>query len=257
MTLAAVLLFSIWCPSSALPAPHPVLPVRHQTAPQAAPSATKPDAAPAQDAPTQDHPSQDQGTAPPAQNPPAPSPPPAPKGTPAQKSSSQAQPSTKPRFHHQRRVLPPNCNPAPAAAGQPASGSTPDSPTPDSSTSGSTSTPPEPAAPKSAPGNCPPTKVIVRQGGISEPSIQLAGGAGGTKNSRERDTANQMLESTKTNLKKIAGHQLTPNQQDMVNQTRQFMDQAKTAVDAGDLERARTLARKAQLLSEELVKPGK
>jgi hypothetical protein len=66
-----------------------------------------------------------------------------------------------------------------------------------------------------------------------------------------------MLESTNANLKKIAGRQLSANQQDMVTQTRQFMAQAKAAVDDGDLERARTLAWKAQLLSEELVKPEK
>jgi hypothetical protein len=64
-----------------------------------------------------------------------------------------------------------------------------------------------------------------------------------------------MLESTEANLKKIAGRQLRQNQQDMVNQIHQFMDQSKTASDAGDLDRARTLAWKAQLLSEELVKP--
>jgi hypothetical protein len=58
-------------------------------------------------------------------------------------------------------------------------------------------------------------------------------------------------------LKKIAGTQLTANQQDMVNQIHQFMDQSKSAVTAGDLERARTLAWKAQLLSEELVSPQK
>ena len=64
-----------------------------------------------------------------------------------------------------------------------------------------------------------------------------------------------MLGTTAANLKKIAGRQLSPNQQDMVNQARQFMEQSKAAVDAGDLERARTLAWKAQLLSEELIKP--
>jgi iron uptake system EfeUOB component EfeO/EfeM len=64
-----------------------------------------------------------------------------------------------------------------------------------------------------------------------------------------------MLDTTEANLKKLAGKQLTPNQQDMVSQTRQFMQQSKAAVDAGDLERARTLAWKAQVLSEELVKP--
>lgn len=66
-----------------------------------------------------------------------------------------------------------------------------------------------------------------------------------------------MLGTTEENLKKIAGRQLSPSQQDMVTQIRQFMDQSKHAVGAGDLERARTLAWKAQLLSEELVKDGK
>lgn len=98
--------------------------------------------------------------------------------------------------------------------------------------------------------------MIVRQGGTSEPSIQLAGGAAGQA-SHERDTANQMLGTTEANLKKVAGRQLSPNEQDMVNQARQFMEQSKAAVAAGDLERARTLAWKAQLLSEELVKPEK
>ena len=92
---------------------------------------------------------------------------------------------------------------------------------------------------------------------MSEPSIQLAGGSQSDRKSHERDTANQMRESTQANLKKLAGHQLSPSQQDMVNQTRQFMEQSKTAAEAGDLERARTLAWKAQLLSEELVKPEK
>jgi hypothetical protein len=66
-----------------------------------------------------------------------------------------------------------------------------------------------------------------------------------------------MLAATEANLKKIAGQQLSSNQQEMVNQIRQFMEQSKAAVEAGDLERARTLAWKAQLLSDELVKPPK
>jgi len=99
--------------------------------------------------------------------------------------------------------------------------------------------------------------VIVRQGGTSEPSIQLAGGPAPGQTSTQRDTANQMLDATEANLKKIAGKPLTSNQQEMVNQTRQFIQQSKAAVEAGDLERARTLAWKAQVLSEELVKPEK
>jgi hypothetical protein len=96
--------------------------------------------------------------------------------------------------------------------------------------------------------------VIVQQGGTSDSSIQLAGGAVGTK-SPQRDNANQMLAATEANLKKISGQQLNANQQDMVTQIRQFMQQSKAAVVDGDLERARTLAWKAQLLSDELVKP--
>jgi hypothetical protein len=66
-----------------------------------------------------------------------------------------------------------------------------------------------------------------------------------------------MLETTDANLKKIAGRQLNSNEQDIVSQIRQFMSQSKTAAGQGDMERARTLAWKAQLLSEDLVKPEK
>ena len=226
-----MLLVSLFCASSALPE------VRPQSVQQTAPAA-KPEAAT----------TQDQGTAPPTQNPvtqnpPAPAPPAA--TTPAQKPSGKTQPTTTKRpVHHKKRVIPVNCNSTPAAAS--GSSQAPADPA-------GTATPPAPGT-SSASTNCPPPKVIVRQGGTSEPSIQLAGGAAG-QTSPERDTANQMLGTTEANLKKVAGRQLTPNEQDMVNQARQFMEQAKAAVAAGDLERARTLAWKAQLLSEELVKP--
>jgi hypothetical protein len=43
----------------------------------------------------------------------------------------------------------------------------------------------------------------------------------------------------------------------MVKQVREFMDQSKAATSAGDLDQARTLAWKAQLLSEELLRTAK
>ncbi len=79
----------------------------------------------------------------------------------------------------------------------------------------------------------------------------------GAQATEQRNTANQMLGATEENLKKIAGRQLSQDQQGMVTQIRQFMEQSKTAVAAGDTERARTLAWKAQLLSEELANPPK
>jgi len=245
MTLAIILLVSIFSASS--PA------ARYQTAPQAAPP-TKPAETPA---------TQDQGTVAPAQNPPPPSqtPPQTPSqaapstSTPAkssagQTSAGQSRPAAAKRPHHKKRVLPPNCDNTPAGAGTTASGSSSAGDPPAAAT-----TPAPGTSSRSA--NCPPAKVIVRHGGTSEPSIQLAGGTAGDHTSHQLDTANQMLGATEANLKRIAGRQLNSNQQEMVNQIRQFMNQSKTAADAGDLERARTLAWKAQLLSEELVKPDK
>jgi len=108
-----------------------------------------------------------------------------------------------------------------------------------------------------APKNCPPPKIVVRQGGSSEPSIQLAGGPSADEAARKRNAINQLLEVTDQNLKKSAGMQLTANQQDSITQMRQFMEQSKQAMADGDLERARTLAWKAEVLSEDLVNPQK
>jgi trimeric autotransporter adhesin len=107
----------------------------------------------------------------------------------------------------------------------------------------------------SASKNCPPEKIIVRQGGTTEPSIQLAGGPGGDDASQKRDATNQMLGETEGNLKKVSGAQLSSSQQDNVTQIRQFIAESKSALAAGDVESARTLAWKAKLLSDDLVKP--
>lgn len=107
------------------------------------------------------------------------------------------------------------------------------------------------------PTNCPPPKIVVQQGGTKEPSIQLAGSPSPDQATQKRDAVNQLLEATDQNLKKTAGLQLSNEQQDTVSQARQFVDQSKIALAAGDLERARTLAWKAQVLSEDLVKPQK
>lgn len=64
-----------------------------------------------------------------------------------------------------------------------------------------------------------------------------------------------MLGAAETNLKKIEGRQLNTGQQNTVAQVRQFMAQSRKATAIGDLEQARTLAWKAQTLSEELVDP--
>jgi len=155
--------------------------------------------------------------------------------TPAKKPSDQ-NPTKTTKRHPKKKTTSSNCGSAPASPGN--SGST-------TATSSTTS----PST------NCPPSKVIVRQGGTSDNSIQLAGAGPGTS-ANQKDTANQMLAATESNLKKISAQQLSSDQQQMVSQIRQFMEQSKAAVGDGDLERARTLAWKAQVLSEELVKPA-
>lgn len=104
-----------------------------------------------------------------------------------------------------------------------------------------------------APGNCPPKKVIVHNGGTTDPTVQLAGGSSADKASR--DSANQMLTVTQQNLKKLEGRNLSASERDVVTQIRGFMEQSKKDAASGDTARARTLAWKAQLLSEDLLKP--
>jgi hypothetical protein len=105
--------------------------------------------------------------------------------------------------------------------------------------------------------DCPPPKIVVRRGGTDEPAIQLAGGPTADQAADKRSAVNQLLEVTDENLKKTAAMQLSSAQQDTITQTRQFVEQSKTAMANGDFERARTLAWKAQLLSEDLVNPEK
>jgi hypothetical protein len=176
---------------------------------------------------------------------------PSPAPSSSQKPSSvQDHPAAKKPVHRKKAAAsdcagtsdasPPSSHPAPSANDPAAAGSHP------------AKAPASSAAPK----NCPPEKIIVRQGGTTEPSIQLAGGPGGDDASQKRDATNQMLGEAENNLKKTAGQQLSSNQQDSVTQIRQFMAESKSALATGDVESARTLAWKAKLLSEDLVKPG-
>ena len=231
MTLAVMLFVSLFCASA-----HPPVAAQNQSPPAvrpATPVGTQDSSSPAQSSST------------------------ATKSTssPTKQSPSVQKPATAQHPHHKKKRIASNCVPASAAAKAPAP----------SGSNSATAAPPDAAStaatpgaqPATAPTVCPPPKVIVRQGGTSAPSIQLAGGAVGDQAAQQRHTANQMLGATEANLKKITGTQLTASQQDMIKQIHQFMDQSKTAVAAGDLERARTLAWKAQLLSEELVTPQK
>ncbi|MGA2020065.1 MAG: hypothetical protein ABSH02_05695 [Candidatus Sulfotelmatobacter sp.] len=102
---------------------------------------------------------------------------------------------------------------------------------------------------------CPPPKVIIKNGGSDEPIVELKGDTSAGQASYQRFTTEQLNTATEENLKKIAGHELNTTQQEMVSQIKQFMEQSKSAIAAGDLGRGHNLAMKARLLSDELVKP--
>ncbi len=174
--------------------------------------------------------------------------------TPGQATGGQQKPSTAKRSRRKKKTDSAGCpvTPAPATSGT----SNPSGAQPaDTTTAGSA--PAQNSGTSTMPKPCTPPKTIVRHGGTAEPSIQLAGGPAGNQNSPQRDAAHQLLESTEANLKKISGQQLSASQQDTVTQIRQFMAQSKAAVVDGDMERARTLAWKAETLSEDLVNPQK
>jgi hypothetical protein len=99
-----------------------------------------------------------------------------------------------------------------------------------------------------------PRKKVVRNGSTADPVVQLAPSVTDQQASQQRQSTAQLLAATDANLNKISARQLTSSQQDMVNQIRNYMQQAKAAENAGDLQRARNLAFKAQLLSEEVLR---
>jgi hypothetical protein len=177
----------------------------------------------------------------------------------APSTSTTASPPAKPirSLRHKKKVVQPDCNATtkPGTTSSAANTAPSGKSATQSAAGGSSPT----SAKGSTPSNCPPTKVVVRQGGTSEPAIQLAGDASGSPlpSTNACHDAAQCLQSAEENLKKISAQQLDSNKQEMVGQVRQFMDQSKAATKAGDLDRARTLAWKAQTLSEELVTPQK
>ncbi len=99
-----------------------------------------------------------------------------------------------------------------------------------------------------------PHKTVVREGGASEPAAQIAPGMTPAEATRQRHNAEQLLGATDDKLKRLAGRPLDAKQQETVGQIRNYMEGARSALKEGDVRRANTLAQKAHLLSEDLVK---
>jgi hypothetical protein len=203
-----------------------------------------------------------------AQTPPSQNAQPAQAPNPPANSPAQAKPT--PARPRRKKTIPPNCSNAPTslntAVGNPAGpanstgagSATPGLATPGSATTGSTTTGSSDPDAKNANAGalkpCPPPKKVVRNGGSTEPKVQLTGGTAAEQAS-DKSSTDQLRAATEENLKKAAELQLNSSQREMVNQIREFMAQSKAAVATGDLEGGHNLAVKAHLLSVELVKP--
>lgn len=100
----------------------------------------------------------------------------------------------------------------------------------------------------------PPEKVVVRDGSAAEPAVKLSPPMSQKQSSNQLRNADNLLAGTESNLKQVSGRTLNSTQQETVKQIHSYMDQARKAINDGDLDRGRNLAFKAHLLSEDLVK---
>ena len=143
---------------------------------------------------------------------------------------------------------------APAAA-QKASESAPKEKTDANSASGTSTSGTTKRRKRAAPPqNGSPRKIVVREGGASEPAAQIAPDMTPAEAARQRQDAERLLGSADDQLKLLAERALDARQEETVGQIRNYMGGARSALQEGDLRRANTLAQKAHLLADDLVK---
>jgi hypothetical protein len=71
---------------------------------------------------------------------------------------------------------------------------------------------------------------------------------------RDRESTTKLLNKTEKQLEQVDSNNLSADQQAMLAQIRTYISQSRKAITDGDYERASNLAKKAQLLTDELMK---
>jgi hypothetical protein len=101
-----------------------------------------------------------------------------------------------------------------------------------------------------------PPKIVITEGGTGSggDSIGLGQPGPAADAAHNQFSTEQLLDRTEANLRSIK-RLLTRDEQSLATQIRDFMAQSRQATKDGELVRARNLAVKANLLSDELVKP--
>jgi hypothetical protein len=102
--------------------------------------------------------------------------------------------------------------------------------------------------------NSGPRRIVVREGGASEPAAQIVPGMPPAEAARQRQNAENLLGSTGDQLEQLTKRTLDAQQQETVGQIRNYMEGARAALKEGDVQRARTLAEKGHLLADDLAK---
>ncbi|HYL91859.1 MAG TPA: hypothetical protein VEW69_01750 [Alphaproteobacteria bacterium] len=102
-----------------------------------------------------------------------------------------------------------------------------------------------------------PPKVVIHEGGTEATTTnlgQLTPSLSHSEAAHNQATTEQLVESTEANLRNLK-RQLSSNEESAVAQIRDFLTQSRQASKDSDLVRARNLAMKAHLLSDDLAKP--
>lgn len=94
----------------------------------------------------------------------------------------------------------------------------------------------------------------MREGGASEPTAQIVTGMSADEANRQRQESEKWLTSAEENLNRLDGRTLDAQQQETVSQIHNYVGGARSALKEGDISRGHTLALKASLLAEDLVK---
>ena len=117
-----------------------------------------------------------------------------------------------------------------------------------------TKAPKEDSANKSESTSAKQRKIVIRHGGVPEPTAQIVPNLSSEDAAKQRRSAQEFLASADRNLNLLGTRVLQRTQQDTVIQIREYMEKARAALTDGDVGRAHTLALKAHLLADDLVK---
>jgi hypothetical protein len=96
-------------------------------------------------------------------------------------------------------------------------------------------------------------RIVVRNGSTTEPTVKLAPTVPTNVASQQAQVTEQLLATAENNLKEAAIRQLNADQTAVVDQVRNYIQQARAATKAGDFQRGHNLAVKARLLSDDLI----